>query len=214
MENLSTGVFDIEEETEDRIEPLISESYDYENIVNNPILKPISECDNAVRDLEEMKIKTLNDSKKVKAWINQVLVENPEYNNIYFVAQLIDLLKKFDWVVKIDDLQIEKYRNCIQEDYKLVMSNYAVKGQGDDDKYYNPESKVNKESEFDYLTKVSNNEDPKVAEICKLILENYNNDKSNKDSKKKFNDACLKLYQVEIDPDKKKIMAKILRREY
>ena len=207
---MEEDVFDTDEEIKDRVQPLISESYDYENMINNPILKPISECDKTTRDLEEMKIKTLKDSKKVMAWVNQTLHDNPEYNNIYFVSQLIDILKKDSFVVKIDSLQIDKYRDCIVEMYKLTMSNYAVRG--DDEKYYKPESK--KENELDYLTKISSHEDPKVAEISKLILENYKEDEDNEDSKKRFNDACLKLYQHETDLDKQKIMARIMRREY
>ena len=51
------GVFD-EEEIEFsklKIEPLVNEPYSYENILNNPIMKPIAEADRSISDLKNMR---------------------------------------------------------------------------------------------------------------------------------------------------------------
>lgn len=204
--NYSTS-FEIDETKEEaRIEPLVNEPYNFENIVNNPIIKPISETDRGVRDLEEIKIKKLIELNAEKKKINEALLETPEYNEITFVGTLLNMVSMISDVMKMQDLQMKKYVECIREINTLIRQNYQIEdSNGQKNNILNVDYSA-------YLNKLLSNEDKIIVEVCNLILKEFKIN-NNPDMIKRYEDSCMKIYKEVEDKTKKQKIAKIMRME-
>lgn len=217
-ENKSYGVFSTDEITNLRdIPQLVNEPYTYENIVNNPILKPISEVDKSIRDIDEMIYKHLVDAKREKEWINQAIIDIPAYSDSQFVARLIKLSQDTQQVIKLQDIQIRSLKRTIQEIVDIVREKYGVREEEQEEEkrsYRKKEERLKEDEEYrEYLVSLNSKEDPLVREISKRILEIFDADNFSKNEKQRFNSACATYYKEEADKLKKDIAIKIIRKE-
>lgn len=209
MENLET--FDIDEKQEEiQIKPLISDPYTYENIINNPIIKPISETDRNLWDIEEMLRKLLIDANNDKKFINQILIDAPEYGETVFVSRLIKLVQGTQNIIKLQDLKERNYKRCIVEMMEILKSNYGVRI--DEKKSVVPETILPEGSYIKYLEKLSSSTDEIISEYSKKIIEIYNKEIET-NLQKRYEISCTKVYAEEKDRKKKQMIAKILRME-
>lgn len=194
-------------------DPIVPEPYTYENIYQNPILKPISEVDRSLYDIDEMIDKKLTDAKRDREWITTALNDNPEYSDVAFIARLLKLVQEVDDVIKFLILEKRNLRECIQEINEIVTQRYGVKvsQQGDSLKVKVHETKIPEGSERKYLEKISKHSDKKTAEIAMKLLEDFDKNIDEEDLSKRFYQICGRGYDEFKDKKDKDIIAKIVR---
>lgn len=213
-EEYTGGVFneDEDEELED-IEPLVSEPFHYDNIVNNPILKPISETDRSLRDLDEMVYKRLINANNDKKWINKVITEIPFYEESQFVSRLIRFAREYDDLIKLEGLKNKNLKKCIREMVNIVKERYGVRME-EEGKFFEPETIIPEEGYEKYLEKMGKHSEEKIANVAKEIIKVFKTDNTADDIRDKFENACMGYYKEEADKNKKNIASKIMRMEY
>jgi len=185
-------------------EKLIEEDYTYDNLVNNPILKPISEADKTMMDLMEMAYKKFLDAKINKDIINKTITDIPAYQTSAMVAKLLKFNSEVEDIIKLQNLQIKNLRECIKSIYQIVLNKYGV---------YKEEEKIErKKINYEiYLNDLLKKDE--IKEFATLILKEFKKDK-NTNEKRKFENACGDVFTKESDKNKKTIIAKIMRMEY
>lgn len=195
----------MDEEEQLEVKQLIDEEYSYENIIKNPILKAIAETDRTLIDLMEMAYKKTIDASKDKKEINEIIQDIPAYQTSNLVNKLIRRNQEIDDLIKIQNLIIRNLRRCIKEVYSEVIKNYGV----------NKKEVEGVQVEIDYLGYLTNllNKDDFKKKYIQLILNEFKNDKSTIEDKRKFVVACGKVYS-KMDEKGKIIVAKIRRMEY
>lgn len=196
------------------LEPLISEPYTYESMVNNPIIKPIAELDRSLRDLDDMINKKLIDSKRNKSWINAAIEDVPSYQDSPFVSKLIDLTKDTQDVIKLQDIQLKNLKAAIKEIFNIVKTNYGVLI-NEEKETYTEHEEISQEKDYKaYLQKLIESDDEELSGIAKSIDNLFKNDNVNKDEKRRFENSCAEIYKNEAEKSIKEIATKILRMEY
>lgn len=205
------GLFEINEADEDiKIKALINTPYTYDNIVRNPVLKPISETDKNLVDIEEMIIKDLIDANKDKAYINSVIADTPYYQDSPFIARLIKLVQSTQNIIKMQDLRDRNLKRCIQEMYEILELKYAIKIGND---FENPKEVIPEGGYLNYLKKLSESSDEKINSIAKEILDFFSRDEKEMDEKRKYENACITFYKKQSDKKIKERVGKIIRME-
>ena len=204
-------LFDIKEESKlNEAIPLVAEPYTYENMVNNPIIKPIAECDRSLRDLDEMIYKKLIDIKRLKEKINATITDVPSYQDTTFISELIRLTQSMDDVIKLQDIQFANTKDCIKKVAGEVNDRYWIKLENKEE-YVEPTAIIPEGSVEAYLDKMI--ADERYTEIAKSIKEIFLKTTKGKDEKEKFNSAGLEYYGKEPDKGKRKIAAQMIRME-
>ena len=193
------------------IEPLVDEPYTYENMVNNPIIKPIAEVDRSLRDLEDMINKKLIDSRRHQQWVNAAIEDVPAYQDSPFVTRLINLVQSTQDVIKLQDIQIKNLKKTIKEIVQIVKQNYGVIVEEERDSYVGPEPE---EIEYkEYLNNLIESGEANVSEIAKKILKIYEKDETSKNDKQRFQNSCAEVYKEEQEKSIKEIITKMIRME-
>lgn len=200
---------------EDDVQPLIDEPYSFENMVQNPIIKPIAETDRSIRDIEEMINKKLIDTKRDQDWVNAAMSDVPAYQDSSFVSRLIKLSQETQDVIKLQDLQTKNLRGCIKEIVAIVYDKYGVKVEefGEEESYVEPATNVPAGDYEKYLISLSESTVPSVKDMAEKILKTYKADKKSKTDKERFNRACNINHKEESDKEKKSAAQKIIRME-
>lgn len=207
------NLFEIKEESKlSEAIPLINEPYTYENMVNNPIVKPIAECDRSLRDLDEMIYKKLIDIKKLKERVNAVIIDVPAYQDSAFIADLIKLTQSMDDVIKLQDIQFADTKECIKKVEEEVRKRYGVRLE-DKEEFVEPVTVLPEGSVVGYLDKLSTSGEELIREIAKGIKEIFLKTSGGKDDKEKFDKAGIEYYGKETDKGKRQIIARIIRME-
>lgn len=209
-EETKTMSEEYEEDITSEIEPLILEPYTYENMIQNPVVKPIAEADRSFRAIAEMNWKKELDIQKDQEWIEKKKDAIPRYSESPFIAKLLKVNQEVTDIIKLKNLQIKALRECIKEVFDEIFERYAVKVKNSNE-YANITTKIPEGSYLNYLTKLSSKEGDAGA-IAKKILEIYNaSTELNED--KKFQDACRDVYDKETERPLKKLISKIVRME-
>lgn len=206
-------IFEVKEDSKLNQEPaLVNEPYTYENMVNNPIIKPIAETDRSIRDLEEMEYKKLIDVKRLKEKINVVITDVPSYQDSAFVTDLIRLSQNQDDIVKLQDIMINLLKICIKNIHKDVQERYGVRIE-DKKEYIEPIPIIPEGSVLAYLEKLFSNPNEKISKIANEIKEIFPKITKGKDDMEKYQNAAIEIYSKETDKERKKIIAQIMRME-
>ena len=192
--------------------PLIDEPYTYENMVNNPIIKPISETDRSLRDLDDMVYKKMIDIKKLKEKVNATITDVPSYQDSSFVSDLIRLTQGMDDIIKLQDIQFTNTKECIKKIAHEVKERYYVKIEGGED-YAEPTTVIPEGSVPNYIDKICSDSNEMVSEIAQKIKEIFSGTIKGRNDKEKFENAGVEYYSKELDKEKRKIAAKIIRME-
>jgi hypothetical protein len=207
------GLYEIKDESKiNEIIPLVSEPYTYENMVNNPIIKPIAECDRSLRDLDEVDYKTLIDMKRLKTEINAEFSDVPSYQDTSFVSKLIRLTQLMEYHNKIQDLEIYNLKDCIKKSFDETKSKYWIK-LDEKEEPYEPETIIPEGNVSSYLDKLieGTNENHKL--VATAIKEIFLKTAKGQNEMEKLENAGLEMYSKETDKTKKSIIAKIIRME-
>lgn len=196
----------VEENLDISLKPkkLIDIDYSYENLINNPIIKPISEADGILKNLMEMSYKKFLDAKKDKDFINKGIESIPAYQTSNMVGRLIKFNSEVEDIIKLQNLQLSILRECIKEMFNLVMEKYGV--------YKEEKKEVKQINYFEYLNSLLERGDN--SDCIELIIAEYENQKEIINEKKRFELSCANVYSKEEDKNKKTIIAKIMRMEY
>lgn len=216
MEEQKPGYFNTEGETkyEDEMKPLVNESFSYDNIVNNPIIKPIAEADKRIRDLRAFLYKRLAEMNRVKMEVNATLLNVPEYQNSLFVGKLLNLIKDASDIVMFQDQELKIFINCINEMLEINNKKYGVLVE--EVVEVKPQDSKEKAETIDYksyLEGLISNQDKDISDATKKILAVFDEDKTTPDEKIRFQNACTKVYKDEEDKQRKTKYAKIIRME-
>ena len=195
------------------LEPLVNEPYTYENMVNNPIIKPIAELDRSIRDLEDMINKKLIDAKRNQSWINAAIEDVPSYQDSPFIARLISLAKETQDVIKLQDIQLKNYREKVREIFDMVKKNYGVLVDKEKETYVEVETVVPDEGYEGYLQRLIDSKNEQITPIAEMIKDIYEKDIVNTDEKRRYENACSEIYKNEPNKTIREIIAKILRME-
>lgn len=194
------------------IEPLINEPYTYDNMMNNPIIKPISEVDRSLRDLDEMINKMLIDSRRDKQWVNAAIEDVPSYQDSPFVSRIIELTKNTQNIIKLQDIEIKNLKNAIREIVEIVKEKYGVRV--DEEQYADVETIVPEQNYGNYLLKLMESGDRELAEVAKQIKGVFDRDRVSRDEKQRYQNACAEVYKNEAEKPIKDMIARIMRMEY
>lgn len=186
---------------------IVEEDFGFDSIMNNPILKPLSEANNRVYDLDEMIYKKLNDMVLDKKWISDTIGDIPEYSTSNFVGRVIKLNTDMTDVIKLQDLIIYSLKQAIKEINSIVKTKYGVIIDEQEQT-----QKPKEEPKIDYLgyLKGLSGKEGDAGVIAKHILDVCNSDNSGKSIDKIFSDVCVDCYKNETDKNKKKIISQIL----
>jgi hypothetical protein len=207
------GLFEIKDESKvNQVTPLVNEPYTYENMVNNPIIKPIAECDKSLRDLDEIIYKKLIDIKRLKEKQNNILEDVPSYQDSAFISDLIKLIQALDDVIKVQDVQLANTKDCIKNIANEVRERYGVKEEDSGD-YVEPTTVIPEGNVANYLDKLCAHQDETISMIANKIKEILPTITKGKDDKEKFELAVVQYYKTQMDKTKKPIIAKIMRME-
>lgn len=207
------NLYDIREDSKlNEPTPLVNEPYTYENMVANPIIKPIAETDRSLRDLEEMEYKKLIDIKRLKEKINAVISDVPAYQDSSFVTDLIKLSQSMDDVIKLQEIMLNITKGCIKNVHKDVQEHYGVRV-GEGEEYEEPTTIIPEGTVQAYLEKLINHRDERIAKIAQEIKDIFEKTLKGKDDKEKYDNAGIEYYSKEPDKEKRKIAAQIMRME-
>lgn len=193
------------------MEPLIPEPYTYENMMENPIVKPIAEADKSLRDIDEIINKRLTDSLRDQKWVNSALEDVPAYSDSNFVSKLIKISQDTQEVIKLYGLEIKNLKDCIREINIIVTEKYGVRT--DDRETFKVKthtSVIPEGSERNYLNKLTNHTDSDIQKMSVILLKMFDETVEN-DENKKFRMVCGRLYNESKIKEEKDIVAKILR---
>jgi len=188
---------------------LTTEPYTYDNIINQPILKPISETDRSIKDLQEIVNKKLIDIDVAIKWVNETSHDIPIYQESPYVSKLFKISEDTQDIIKFQDLQIKNLKRCISEIVEIVRKKYGVLVLVKEKENVSEEEGIYSE----YIDKVLNNPDEIIVNIAKEIKKNLEEDQTEYDEKTKFHNACIKYYKDEADKKKKEIAGRIMRIE-
>jgi len=206
------NLFDSKEELKAEAPPLVSEPYTYENMVNNPIIKPIAEADRSLRDMEEMEYKKLIDIRRLQLKINSVIEDVPAYQDSSFVADLIKLSQNDDDVIKLQEIMINILKTCISRMHENINKYYGVK-LGESEEYVEPAPVIPEGSVTAYIDKLCGHKDEKLCKVAQEIKEIFSKTTKGKNDQEKFENAGIEYYSKEPDKEKRKIAARIIRME-
>lgn len=206
-----------ENEKMDESNPLVNIPYTYQNIVDNPIVKPVSEADRRIRDLEEMIYKKSGDIKKDQEWISANLKEFPVYSDSLFISKLLKLFYESSDIIKLQSLQMKTLKSCITEIFEIVSEKYGVKvstprQSGETVKMKLPKETIPEGSERNYLEKLSQNKNQKISKMASEVLAEFDSC-DDADDKKRFQISIGKVYGTKKDDEEKKIIGSIARME-
>lgn len=196
-------------------EQLIPEPYNYENIMENPIVKPIAETDKRVSDIDEIISKRLANAVDDKKWINDVLQQEPSYSDSVFVGKLLRMWEDTQEVIKLYWLEINCLKECIKEIHIIVTEKYGKKvdskiSAGDTVKIKAHNVIIPEGSEKNYLIKLTNHNNAEIQNIAKEYLKIFESENEENENKK-FRIAGGRCYSAFTDKAQKDIVAKILR---
>jgi hypothetical protein len=207
------SLFDVKDESKlNEAIPLVSEPYTYENMVANPIIKPIAETDRSLRDLEDMEYKKLVDVRRLQLKINAVISDVPSYQDSSFITDLIKLSQNNDDVIRLQEIMINLLKTCIKNMHKDILEHYGVR-LGENEEYVEPTSIIPEGSIAAYLDKMSNHRDEKTAKVAQEIKELFIKTTKGRDDKDKYENATIEYYSNEVDKEKRKIAALLRRME-
>jgi hypothetical protein len=206
------GLFEIKDESKlNEVVPLVPEPYTYDNMVSNPIIKPISETDRSLRDLDEIEYKKLIDIRRLQEKINIIISDVPSYQDSSFVADLIKLAQSMDDVIKIQDIEISVLKDCIRKVHNEVHERYYIQIEGKEE-YVEPESVIPEGSVANYLDKLCSNTDLNISAVAQAIKDLFIK-KEGPNEKENLQNAGIEYYQKEADKKRRQIAARIIRME-
>jgi len=197
-------------------ERLVTEEITFDAIMNNPILRPISDVDNRISDLDEMVYKKGKDIEKDRAWITEVISDIGEYSTSNFVSRMIKSNNDMSDVIKLLMLEVSSLRGAIKEINNIVISKYGVKVDEEPIEVIKTTlpvtPKIKHKEEFDYLQylKTIIELGGTESEIAKIIKERIENDSTPELIKDKFERIVINYYKEEEDKTKKTIIGEIL----
>ena len=207
------GLFEVKDETKlNEATPLVSEPYTYENMVNNPVIKPIAECDRSLRDMDEIEYKTLIDIKKLKEKINSVMSDVPSYQDTTLIAELIRLTQLMDYVIKIEDIKMFNTKECIKKVFDETKKRYYIKLE-DREEYVEPETIIPEGTIEGYLDKLIAGTNENHGKVATAIKEIFLKTTKGTTDQEKFQAAGLEYYGKELDKNKRQIAARMIRME-
>lgn len=205
----------IDAKTDDAIEPLVATPFTYNNMMQNPIVKPIAEADRSIRDIDEMINKKLVDAKRERIWINQAFNDVPEYQDSSFISRIIKFGQDSQDVIKLQDIQIKNLKKCIQEIFEVVLDKYGVRVSVDENSTEAdiPKDVIPENSPRGYLEKISKSSNKLISDAAKKVITIYEVDKVNEDEKVRFTLSCQAAYKEESDKEMRDVLAKLIRME-
>lgn len=207
------GLYEVKDESKvNEVIPLVSEPYTYENMVNNPIIKPIAECDRSLRDLDELDYKTLIDMKRLKTEINAEFADVPSYQDTSFISKLIRLTQLMEYHNKIQDLEIYNTKDCIKKVFDETKTRYWIK-LDEKEEPYEPETIIPEGTVDGYLDKLIEGTNESHKLVASAIKEIFLKTTRGKTDMEKLESAGLEYYKNELDKNKRQICARIIRME-
>jgi len=99
---------------------------DFNNIKNNPVLKPISEINNSYINFELLINRALWDYESDKKQIDDMIVLNPKYSETIILSKFQSILSYIKQIIHAQDLQKENMKNAIEEMVRIVKQEYAL----------------------------------------------------------------------------------------
>ena len=201
---------DITESQIDDIKPLVDTPYSYENIKEDPVLQIISETDRAYRYLEEVAYKKVTEASVLTEEINAQIGSIPEYKDTQIIHSFIDLKSMMSDAFRIRDLQIRELIECIRRSHQMRKELYARIISEKDEEYDKIDTIIPQGSYIAYLDKLAKNQDTKV--FAEAIIVAYNESQET-DEKRKFNEACRKVYAAHLEKADRQLLSRINRME-
>lgn len=193
----------------DKAEPLVNDLLTFENILNNPVLKPISEAEKRKTDIEDMIAKKLTDIKRDKQWLEEAINDIPVYSDSGFIGRLLKVNADMTDIIKLQDINVDILKNTIREMMDIIKQRYGIleaedisipaKEQGSKDYKLLLEEEVNSSSDI-------------KKEVASAILELFMGDNRQIPDESKFKDACISYYQNEQNKEKKKCVAPLMEK--
>ena len=180
--------------------PIIDDDLSFDSMIINPILKPISEVNTKIIDLEEMIFKKTQDMEKDKKWIDETYEDIPEYSSSVFINRIVKLKEEMTDILKIQDLEIASLKLAIKEINNLVKEKYGIwKEKSSKDK----DIKVSSVDYISYLNSIQGESE----EIAKVAIQKMGSD----NSKKRFDEVLVSMYKQEEDKKKKEFIREFMK---
>lgn len=190
---------------------LVEEDTSYDNLVANPILKPIAIVEKTINDFDEMLNKKLTEANRDKDIVDKILLSSPLYGDSEIFLKMRKINECTSDIIKMQDIIIKQLKDTIREINELVKIKYGLLIEEI------PNTSKREEPiypEF-YLEDLrDNSEDEEVREFARKILEVYKTMPIDSKVVNRFEDACAAVYKDETDKRRKIIVSNILRRDY
>ena len=193
-------------------EPIIEEDFSYESIVQNPILKPLSELDKFNYDLEDMINKKLSDIKRDKQYVDSNYNSITAYSESPFCSTQQRLFVDIQDLLKLQDIKNRRLIEAIVDivKRKYILLEKSASNQIDYDSHSNESDEKIEEGNFEinykgYLQKLTRSANEVLKKCSRQILALYVENRTNKPNKEKFEMACAHYFQI-ADENEKKII--------
>lgn len=110
-----------------QVEPLYNQSnLDFNNIKNNPVLKPLSEINNGYVNMELLINRALWEYQENKIQIDAMIESNPKYSETIILSKFQSILGFVKQIIQAQDIQKENMKRAINEMIKIVSTEYGV----------------------------------------------------------------------------------------
>lgn len=191
--------------------PLIEDALEFDNIMANPILKPIAEASKSINDIEQFINKRLTDMNREEKWIEEALKDNTTYSDSPFINRLMLLYKATSDVIRMQDVQNRTYKTLIRELVSISKQKYIVIT--DDSRRQKKETIVHKIRYDLYLKNlVEESKYPLLKSLSEEVLKKFT-ESVEPDEEKRYSQSCVATSSEHADKEHKKMLYKILKME-
>lgn len=145
--NISTGGLEESKSIRQEMQGVYNDSMTYEEILENPILKPISEINNSFITLELLINRALWEYEENKKQIDKMIEINPKYSETMILSVFQNIISHIKQIIHAQDLQKENMKEAIEKMVKISKKEYALLNKEDDYKKLGKEVETPKETE-------------------------------------------------------------------
>ena len=130
--NISASSLEESKKIREEMQGVYNENMTYEDIENNPILRPISEINNSFINLELLINRALWEYEENKKQIDKMIEINPKYSETMILSVFQNIIGHIKQIIHAQDLQKENMKEVIDKMIKISNKEYALIKKEDD----------------------------------------------------------------------------------
>lgn len=173
--NISIGGLEESKNIRQEMEGVYDGGLSYEEVDENPILKPILEIKNSFMNLELLINRALWEYEENKKQIDKMIEINPKYSETMILSVFQNIMNHIKQIIHAQDLQKENMKEAIKNMVKISKKEYALLNKEDEQGIERKEEKIDKiekkpkEIKEEIIKPIETKNNEKIKETEKLF---------------------------------------------